>query len=1437
MALLFDGPEWHQIHMGFDSHDFGEFQNSGRERWLQGSASGNCARERELDVRPWQSCSQMVPIPWSFGESLLGRSNHYGHSESRGSTTNPSHSGKLRGLCGTDQSSSGASAGPGTTTCGSGWAGRGSSRDWTSSREGFHGIAETCGGGQLFEERDRGGKVQEEERQEKKEQRQKAKLFLEQLLQFQPKFEQQQLCEMEDEWQKPKSVSSEHGEGGHQEVQKEIRLVDLCGEASGSTHRQLHQCPEAETDERRNCPYQPAERHRDDGVCHDRGRRLEGGEGSARSTHHIAVDGLHQPRRSGEGDGRFVHAHHRSPRSKSFGRNMGQGCKEGADSRGVSRTGSCRADWSGLIGPWSWRGREILKTIPPKAPFQACVDILSEYVAVTRGSLNHSLRGGLGNRTSLEAGVSPSAVFPLPLMSPCKLPRRGRSRERAKARNSFLNYVNLIISALNHMYSGCSRVSRVEPTLAQARVHQCIFTTVSSFLRSGVRTSGEEEIKDYLLESMHYNGAGGRAQPLGLRAGVPDHAAVVDLKGVLDRYDKGLAEQVEHPSSLLYPKRLRPKHIPKPFCKLHETYPAYVKRNVKAGLQTLLPRKSIYKIKGRPLYSGAFAVPKNSDEDRAISALCPLNALVNPAKLWKPRFAIMPMMRALQIAPGKRLRIYKKDARHFFHFLRIGRRWRKYMAHPPLKATAEYPEMFPAHAGVPMGFTAAASWAQAYNEAKAVSVSLPSHSRLVDSQPPPSVFPIWGSILDDIWAIEECDSTDDPPGVAHRWMQDMAHAWKEDGVVEHEKKAVTGVYKEEVQGVLVEGSRGWLGVSREKRAQLFQAGMYLLAQRRPLVGEVDRWLGKLSFALSFRPCARSILQDIYVWLGRHRGICKRAELWPSVRAEIVMSLLFIPFMQSDLRSSWCRRVEASDAAPGGHGRAWTQMSEPMVAEAARLCSHKGVYTNLESEFGIILNDKGECPMQQVSLPLHQYKWSTAARQGGYKHITIEEAIALNWSLHDRLKRPSELGQRVLHLVDSAAAAGAYKKGRSASRKLNGCCRQACAIICASGIDPYFVWVPTDVNPADEPSSRHGVRADQHRTVQPKPHQVVKCGDTKLLAAETNPFHTPCDPGFPKGGKDWRADEDEWLRALVISGLAQTSNTCYQTQLPEIFIHLCSGPRRVGDVCDWIIRQANLDSRAVLALRVDPLISRSLDLVDGMFVCKIEGLICSGRCLGVLASPPCSTWSRARHVPLTGTSTFGPRPLRSRADPWVCLDGRSRAEQALCNLGSCIMLACVYLLGLAHYCWRGLEHPKDPGSEPFPSFLATKASTLLQAQGMKTIRFDQCRFGANARKPTQMLISQSDLVGRLGGHFCNHTCHTPHIGKNKAGGFMTTPLAAYHSHFCLELATLAGRCPRGFFEPRRHEQWRATFAAAAFPFEHPTKQVSSALPKCSWSFQG
>ena len=969
------------------------------------------------------------------------------------------------------------------------------------------------------------------------------------------------------------------------------------------------------------------------------------------------------------------------------------------------------------------------------------------------------------------------------------------------------------------MYHGSGKTSTVEPSAAQRRVHQCIFTTASHFLRSGLVTSGEKAIQNYLLEDLHnYGGGGGHALPLGLRAGVPELAAQVELSQVLKEFDPTLAEQVEHPSSLLYPAKERPRRIPKPFCKLDASYPEYVKRNTRAGLQVLMPKRRIYKIKGRPLYSGAFAVAKNQEEDRAISALCPLNALVDPRKLWKPRFAIMSAMRCMRLEPFKLLRVYKKDARHFFHFLRIGHRWSKYMAHPPLRPTHQHDEHFPVHRGVPMGFTAAAAWAQAYNEAKAKEVGLPAQSRLIDTQPPPSSFPIWGSILDDVWALEECDSYDDPPTTGSKWLADISAAWTRDGVVEHEKKAVEGVSKEEIQGVMVDGVRGCLGVSLQKRGILFEAGMYLLAQQRPLVGEVDRWLGKLSFALSFKACARAVLQDIYTWLAEHRGKSIRARLWPSVRAEIVVSMALIPFLEVDLRAAWSSRVEASDAAPGGHGRAWANMESGLVSEVARLSSHKGVYTNLRTEFGVSLDEQGQCPMQQVKLPISSYQWKTAAREGGYKHITVEEAVALNWSLLSRLQRPTECGQRVLHLVDSAAVTGAYKKGRSASRQLNGCCRQACAIICCSGIDPYFSWVPTDENPADEPSSRHGIRAIGVRTVQPKPAHLQQVSK-------------------PHGvdNAHWK-DEHPWLKKLLDSQLAESTPAAYCDELPKVFLHLCSGPPRKGDFVDEIIRRARRQGEGVVAVRLDPIIDPTLDLTDGKVVSFIRDLITLDRVYGMLCSPPCSTWSRARHVPLQKCGQQGPRPLRSRINPWICLPQRTPKEVAACNLGSALLLACVYLLGFCRR-WRAFEHPRDPGTEPFPSFFSSTASDLLRQQHMRDVVFDQCRFGAAARKPTQLLLNKDDHVQAFHLKFCKHHKHDPHIGVDKHGNFKTAPLAKYPHSLCSQLADLAWNYSTSSFEARNHGVWENVFQAAAFPVEHPADQVATAVHQRNQQFQG
>ena len=115
-------------------------------------------------------------------------------------------------------------------------------------------------------------------------------------------------------------------------------------------------------------------------------------------------------------------------------------------------------------------------------------------------------------------------------MMASKMPRRGRARQRGKTRNSFLPFANLVIVCINYMYTGSQVISRATPSAAQGRVHKCIFSTVSYFLRGNILASGEAAIRDYLQEDLHsYSGGGSHALPLGLRAGVPELAAQVNL--------------------------------------------------------------------------------------------------------------------------------------------------------------------------------------------------------------------------------------------------------------------------------------------------------------------------------------------------------------------------------------------------------------------------------------------------------------------------------------------------------------------------------------------------------------------------------------------------------------------------------------------------------------------------------------------------------------------------------------------------------------------------------------------------------------------------------------------------------------------------------------------------------------------------------------------
>ena len=206
----------------------------------------------------------------------------------------------------------------------------------------------------------------------------------------------------------------------------------------------------------------------------------------------------------------------------------------------------------------------------------------------------------------------------------------------------------------------------------------------------------------------------------------------------------------------------------------------------------------------------------------------------------------------------------------------------------------------------------------------------------------------------------------------------------------------------------------------------------------------------------------------------------------------------------------------------------------------------------------------------------------------------------------------------------------------------------------------------------------------------------------------------------------------------------------------VAFHFCSGEYWDECLCAQVLEEAATLGRSVISVALDPCNAQGADLLDAECWAAILHLFETDRMLSVGGGPPCSTWSRLRHRPLPGGG--GPRPLRSRADPFICLPGRNKREIAAFNTGTLIMTRCLYIFGLAlmvgAHVW--MEHPEDPKGI-YPSVWATQIVGRLRELGMKFACFDQCRFGGTARKPTTVMTICSQLHSELndcrctGGH--------------------------------------------------------------------------------------
>ena len=113
-----------------------------------------------------------------------------------------------------------------------------------------------------------------------------------------------------------------------------------------------------------------------------------------------------------------------------------------------------------------------------------------------------------------------------------------------------------------------------------------------------------------------------------------------------------------------------------------------------------------------------------------------------------------------------------------------------------------------------------------------------------------------------------------------------------------------------------------------------------------------------------------------------------------------------------------------------------------------------------------------CPIPRTLDPrLEDAKWATiaAAPWRWEEHINVLEARALTTAVRWSLSFPSSFGGRLLTFCDSLVVTYAARKGRSSSYPLLRVLRKLTALQLASGLSIFVNYIPTEVNPADEPS--------------------------------------------------------------------------------------------------------------------------------------------------------------------------------------------------------------------------------------------------------------------------------------------------------------------------------------------------------------------------------
>ena len=213
--------------------------------------------------------------------------------------------------------------------------------------------------------------------------------------------------------------------------------------------------------------------------------------------------------------------------------------------------------------------------------------------------------------------------------------------------------------------------------------------------------------------------------------------------------------------------------------------------------------------------------------------------------------------------------------------------------------------------------------------------------------------------IDDHAYLLIVDATDllKPPAPLRRDVQLFARAarkYAEVGLLTSPKKEVRNAYSATVLGGEIDGIRGDIAAPRLKTVALCALTLQLVFLGYCTKNILETILGSWIFVTMFRRPTMCLLGQLFHEL-RYRSDHEIFSLSMEARQELLLLVVFAPFMFSDLRASPSSKIYATDASPFAAGICSAKISAEATLEIQRHADHRGFYTHLRPELSSYLD--------------------------------------------------------------------------------------------------------------------------------------------------------------------------------------------------------------------------------------------------------------------------------------------------------------------------------------------------------------------------------------------------------------------------------------------------------------------------------------------------